>query len=91
LASFLAKLISPLVGKVDSFIKDSNHFVEFIKDAKLECGDMLVSFDVVSLFTNVPIHDSIEIIKRKVNDEMATLVELCLRSTFFSFQGVIYE
>ncbi|XP_059068690.1 uncharacterized protein LOC131859150 [Cryptomeria japonica] len=91
LAAFLAKLISPLVGNSNSFIKDSNQFVQFIKDTKLDPQDTLVSFDVVSLFTKVPILDAIEIVKLKVNEEIASLVELCLRSTFFAFQGVIYE
>lgn len=91
LDSFLSKLLSPLVGKSDSFIKNLNHFVQFIKDKRLESNDILVSFDVVSLFTKVPILDSIKIVMCKSNDEVATLVELCLRSTFFSFQGVIYE
>ena len=79
------------MGTIDFFIKDSNHFVEFIKERKVEKDEILVSFDVVSLFTKVPILDSIEIIKRKVNEEVAILVEFCLRSTFFSFQGIIYE
>ena len=79
LPSFLAMLISPLVGISDSFIKDR----------KVERGDTLVSFDVVSLFTKVPILDYIEIFKCKVNEEVATLVHLCLRLTFFSFQGII--
>ena len=78
LASFLAKLLSPHVGNVDSFVRDSNHFVDFLRDAKCEYGDILVSFDIVSLFTKVPISDAIEIIKRKVNYEVASLVELCL-------------
>ncbi|XP_059066646.1 uncharacterized protein LOC131857886 [Cryptomeria japonica] len=91
LAAFLAKLISPLVGNSNSFIKDSNQFVQFIKDTKLDPQDTLVSFDVVSLFTKVTILDSIEIVKLKVNEDIASLVELCLRSTFFAFQGVIYE
>ncbi|XP_059066412.1 uncharacterized protein LOC131857721 [Cryptomeria japonica] len=91
LAAFLAKLISLLVGNSNSFIKDSNQFVQFIKDTNLDPQDTLVSFDVVSLFTKVPILDSIEIVKLKVNEEIASLVELCLRSTFFAFQGIIYE
>lgn len=91
LASFLTKLISPLVGKIESFVKDSTNFVQFIKDTKLESNNILVSFDVVSLFTKVLIPDSMEIIKRKVNIEITFLVELCLRYTLFSFQDVIYE
>ena len=51
LATFLASLITPLVGKTDSFIKDSTHFTQFTHDIKLDSNDTLVSFDVVSLFT----------------------------------------
>lgn len=54
-------------------------------------SDILVSFDLVSLFTKVHILNYIEIVKHKVNEEVATLVELFLRSTLFSFQGVRYE
>ena len=91
LASHLTKLISPMIGNSNSFIKDSSHFVQFIKDNKIKQDDVLVSFDVVSLFTKVPIQDSILIIKNKFGDEIANLVEFCLRSTFFSFQNFIYE
>jgi hypothetical protein len=91
LASFLSIYLAPLVGKLDSFIKNSNHFVHFSKDQRLEDGDLLVSFDVVSLFTKVPILAFVEIIRHKTNEEVYSLVEFFLRSTFFSFQGVIYE
>ena len=91
LAVHLAKLIFPLVRKSNSFVKDLTHFIKFIKDAHLDSNDVLVSFNVVSLFTKVPIPDSIEIVKHKTNIEITSLVELCLKSTFFSFQGVIYK
>lgn len=85
LASFLFKLIASLAGNSNSFIKNSSHFIQFIKDKKLDNNDLLVSFDVVSLFTKVPISDSIDDVRRKSSEEIATLAELCLRSTFFSF------
>ena len=90
-ASFLAKLIAPLVRNTLASIMDSSHFFEFIKDKTLVNFDLLMSFYVVSLFTKVPIQDSLEIFKWKTNDEIATLVKLCLRSTFFLFQDIIYE
>ena len=47
-------VISPLSGQGDSFIKDSKHFGDEIKDIRLSPDEILVSFDVKSLFTNIP-------------------------------------
>src|SRR6202044_3940579 len=49
LAKYVARILKPLVGNTDSFIKDSHDFVKLIKNEKLERDDLLVSFDVVSL------------------------------------------
>ena len=57
----------------------------------MEPGDLLVSFDVVSLYTKIPIQESIDIINRITNKGTAMLVGLYLTSTFFSFQGEFYE
>lgn len=78
LATYLAKLLAVHIGNSDSIVKDSNHFFQFIKDARCDSNDILIIFDIISLFTKVPILESIEIVKRKVNDEVASLVKLCL-------------
>ena len=49
LAKFLAQKLKPLVGRTDSFVKDSTSFINELKDIKLDPRDILVSFDVVSL------------------------------------------
>ena len=74
-----------MVGNTDSFIKDSSHFVELIKDEKLEPKDMILSFDVVSLFTKIPLDESIQVNKDAIDPHTAKLTEIFLRSTFFSF------
>jgi hypothetical protein len=51
LTKYVAKILGPLVGNTDSYIKDSSDFVKLIKEEKVEPKDMLISFDVVSLFT----------------------------------------
>src|SRR5699024_10003933 len=66
LAKYLAKHLQTHVGHTDSFVKNSTHFVELISDVRLDPGDILVSFDVVSLFTNVPVEDAVEIIKQNL-------------------------
>lgn len=52
----------------------------------------MVSFDVESLFTNVPIADSMAVIRRSIEDneipvEYADLVHHCLTTNYFIYQG----
>ena len=66
LSKFVATLISPLAGGTDSYVKNSTHFVEMVKDLKLEDDDIMISFDVKSLFTNVPITESLHVISNRL-------------------------
>ena len=63
LAKELCRILSPIVGKTNSYIRNSSHFVERISEIELQEVDRLVSFDVKSLFTMVPIDDSLRIIR----------------------------
>ena len=53
-ARHLTKILHPLVGRTPHHITNSSQFVDIIKDLKLSQSDILVSFDVVSLFINIP-------------------------------------
>ena len=59
LARFLCDLLSPLVPN-DYSCKDTFSFVSQIKNANLS-GKFLVSQDVTSLFTNIPLQETIDI------------------------------
>ena len=91
LAKYVASILAPLVGKTSSYIKDSNQFVNFIKNTTLDPEDKLVSFDVVQLFTKIPLDEAIQVVKEVADPQTAKLAEICLRSTFFSFHGEIFE
>jgi predicted GIY-YIG superfamily endonuclease len=91
LAKYVAKILGPLVGHTDSFIKDSNDFINTIKNEKMKPNDTLISFDVVSLFTKIPLNDAILLVKEVVDPVTTKLAEVCLHSTFFSYQGEFYE
>ena len=67
-----------------------------IKDIRTNKTDTLVSFDIVSLFTNVPIDESLTIVRNKLQrDEtlpersplsvkaLMELLEICLKTTYF--------
>ena len=50
-----------------------------------------MSFNVVSLYTNIPINGAIEVIKHIMDLDTTNLVSIYLTSTFFSFDGEFYE
>ena len=94
LAKKLARILSPLVGKTESFVKNSAHFVEKISDLELRYSDLMVSFGVKSLFTQTPVDEAMEVVVRRSRSDddledrttlsrqtVCQLTELCLTST----------
>ena len=59
LAHFLCDLLSPLVPN-DYSCKDTFSFVSQIKNANLS-KTLFISYDVTSLFTNIPLEETIDI------------------------------
>jgi len=53
LAKYLANKLRPLSGNTPSYIKDSDSFIEWIKNLEFNENDLMVSFDVVSLYTMI--------------------------------------
>jgi hypothetical protein len=96
LAGFLHKILSLLAGKSGSFIKNSGHFVQLLKSVNFQSLGNHVSFDAVSLFSNVPVDEALQVITNKLhnNDTLAErsvlqgeaimeVLEVCLRTTYF--------
>ena len=106
LSKYIASVISPLAGKTSSHVLNSKHFAGMMQEERVEEEEVLVSFDVTSLFTNVPINEAVDVIRRKLAAEeeddlvvrtplpaerIAELLQLCLKSTYFSYNGEFYE
>ena len=100
LSKHLSKLLSPLVGTSSSAVRNSRDFVDFISTQTIEDDECLVSFDVISLFTNVPIGLAVSVARQSLEadetlydqtslsvENIISLLELCLNATFLVFRG----
>ena len=103
-AKELASIIHLLVGQSPHHLKNIQHFVQQIQQVKLEQGKIIPSYDVKALFTSVPVDPSINIVKHRLSQDptlpqrtqmstqqIITLLESCLKNTYFLFQGKYYE
>ena len=103
-ARHLAKILHPLVGNTDHHIKNSNQFAAVIQDATLQPDDIMVSFDVVSLFTSVPTTDATTIARDRLAadptlkdrtdltpDQLHDLLLTCVNSCSFRWRDKFFE
>jgi hypothetical protein len=88
------KVLSSLAGKPESFMKSVN----------LQFLDILVSFGVVSLFSNVPVDEVLQVISNKLHNDdtlvelsvlqaeaIMELLEVCLRTKYFQVDGQFFH
>ena len=104
LSKHLSKVLEPLVGNTEHSVHNSADFPKFISAQTIDDNKTLVSFDVVSLFTKVPVDLAIQIASQRLqNDtsltgrtsltstEIPTLLEFCLNATYFAFCNFFYR
>jgi hypothetical protein len=104
LSKYLAKLLKYLCLNNDFVVNNSKEFTEFIRHQKLETNETIVSFDVVSLFTSIPVQYALDIIKRKLYEsdewkqltnlqetQIVKLLKFVLNSSYFNFNGSHYH
>ena len=101
LARYLAKVLSPLI-RSQYTIESSNKFVNVLKQQVIPSSYKLVSFDVKSLFTNVPSDKTIDIIPKRIYhkheittnigcNEIKDFLNLCTKNVPFTFNNDIYQ
>ena len=104
LSACLANILSPLTGSTDFTVNNSAHFVSIISTVMILDNEIMVSFDVESLFANVPIDAAVEAALQKLENDpsladrstltptqIADLLNFTLRSTYFQYNRSIYE
>ena len=100
----MAKILTRLINSNNLSIKNSFELVDRISNFKINDNDLMLSFDVVSLFTKIPLHmaksvlfdrlkcDSELKIRCKLNiNEIMNALDLCLDNTYLCFRKKFYR
>ncbi|XP_036347720.1 uncharacterized protein LOC118757092 [Rhagoletis pomonella] len=101
LAKYVGQTLKNIVS-VNFNVKNSFQLKENIKNITVDDEEMLISLDVVSLFTNIPIHLAINTIMKQwsslekhttiTKKQFLTILEFCLReNNYFVYDGTFYQ
>ena len=84
--------------------KNSHKFADFISGKTFDAEYELVSFDVVSFFTKIPVDLAIEVAKKRLREGVSSekrtslpvdflidLLSFCLNTTYFVYDGTYYQ
>ena len=101
---YIANILKAYVQDENNNAKNSTTFSNYIRNVPIKDDEITVSFDVSSLYTNIPIIDVLNIIKdyvnnddqftRKMNmlqDKFLDLVHLVLTTTWYTFNSQFYQ
>ena len=100
---FFVEIISPLIGRASSYVKNSAHFGERISNAPIH-SNQIVSLDVVNLFKKIPIDGTHAVIRDKLAadplleeciyipiDNLMEMLTFCVETTYFGMGSDIYR
>ena len=97
-------LIRPLLGKSPQHCKNSTELAKDLANVIVEKDEQLISHDVVALFTKTPVDPTLEICKRRLEqdrtlkkrtlltvDDIMKLLTLCTKNSYFRFNDKLYK
>ena len=100
LSKFLVTLLQPLVGTIStSHVENNLDFINKLKGKVPQKDEIMISFDVKSLFTCVPVDDVLEFLNCELsrhvlslpNNVILELIRLCVVDTCFTFDGKFFR
>ena len=103
-SKFLTDILSSLQNKDGLAVENSKKFVNEIAGTEIAEDEVMVSFDVISLFTAIPVQKACDYIKEKLEqdstlsqrthleiDDMVSLLNFVLPNNYFVFEGQTYK
>ena len=101
ISSFLDYHLKPLAKKVESYIKDTNHFLKKLKElGSLPKNAILCTIDVVGLYPNIPHKEGLASIRKHLDnrenkevttDTLVELADIVLKNNYFQFLDKIFK
>ena len=97
----MTTVLKPLTDESRHKLQSTENFIDAIKTAQVPDDYKLVSFDVKSLFTSIPLQLALDCTETAINnstielplptDDVMDLLNLCLTSTYFQYNGTHYK
>jgi len=101
LASFLQKILTENIPHTFSHVENSFQLIEKLKNLQFDDNYILISLDVISLFTNIPLDLALESVSRRwelvsrncsiPHNEFITGLKMILESTYFLFDNQMFK
>ena len=99
----LTRILKPLSKAGKSFIKNSSHLKDMLRDVSIDEDCNLASLDVVALYPSIPVKKALEIVREKLNeddtlqgrtkwkvDDTMKLLEISIETHFMTLDGRIF-
>ncbi|CAH8820570.1 unnamed protein product, partial [Trichobilharzia szidati] len=96
LSKHLASILCPIRNNSNSRLTNSYEMKSKLNDIQLANDETMVSFDITSLYTNIPVNMALEAVKKELTadtelnhrtklsiEEIILGIQLCLTSTIF--------
>ena len=101
LSKYLTNVLKPLTDESRHKLQSTENFIDAIKTIQIPDDHKLVSFDVKSLFTSIPLQLALDCTENAIKnstvelplptDDIMDLLNLCLTSTYFQYNGKHYK
>ena len=84
-AKYLVTLLQPNIGLRSSYVKDSSDIIQNARGLEIGANDILVSFLVVSLFIQIPLHDTLQYMKDIFPENIIQLFHYYFTTSYFQW------
>ena len=101
LSKYLPNVLKPLTDESTHKLQSTENFIDVIKTIQIPDDHKLVSFDVKSLFTSIPLQLALDCTENAIKnstvelplptDDIMDLLNLCLTSTYFQHNRKHYK